>query len=185
VADPAERVTHDTVALVTGAGRGIGREIALALARDGARVALLGRTRATLEDAAAACASAGAAATAVLPADVTDRAAVGEAVEAVARELGPVDLLVANAGVRERAPAQPWAADPDDWWQVVETNLRGVFLVDQAVVPGMIERGRGRVLHLGAAWASVPVPSGRRTPSRRRRSRASPTPSPPRWPAPA
>nr|MBA2770221.1 SDR family oxidoreductase [Sporichthyaceae bacterium] len=145
-------------ALVTGAGRGIGREIALGLARDGAQVALLGRNRRTLEDTAAACASAGASATAVLPADVTDRRAVASAVTAVTRELGPVDLAVANAGVREAGAASPWAADPDDWWQVIETNLRGVFHIDREVVPGMVARGSGRVLHVGSGMGQRPHP---------------------------
>ena len=151
MAEPADRV-----ALVTGAGRGIGREIALGLASDCTRVGLLGRTRRTLEETAVACASAGAPATVVLPADVTDRPAVAAAVAAVTRELGPVDLLVANAGVREAAAAHPWAADPDDWWQVIETNLRGVFHVDREVVPGMVERGRGRVLHVGSGMGQRP-----------------------------
>lgn len=149
---------NDTVALVTGAARGIGREIALGLARDGARVALLSRTRATLEETAAACADAGASATCVVPADVTDGAAVAEAVATVERELGPVDLLVANAGLRDPAKALPWQTDADAWWQVVETNLRGVQLLDWAVLPGMVARGSGRVLHVGSGMGQRPHP---------------------------
>ena len=146
------------VALVTGAGRGIGRQIAVGLARGGARPALVGRTPETLQSTAAACRDAGAPATVVVAADVTDRAAVEAAVAETERTLGPVDLLVANAGMRDAAPAAPWAADPDEWWRVVETNLRGVLLLDRAVVPSMITRGCGRVLHVGSGMGQRPQP---------------------------
>ncbi len=149
---------QDTVALVTGAGRGLGREIAIGLARDGARVGLLSRSRDSLEDTARACADAGAPATAVVPADVTDRAAVTAAAATVERDLGPIDLLVANAGLRDPEPAAPWDVDPDTWWQVVTTNLRGVQLLDHTVLPGMIARGQGRVLHVGSGMGQRPVP---------------------------
>lgn len=155
--DPTHHGTHP-VALVTGAGRGIGREIALGLARDGYRLGLLGRTPETLAATARACSDAGAGATAVVPADVTDPVGVLDAVARVERDLGPVDLLVANAGARESAAGRPWTADPDEWWRVVETNLRGVFLLDRAAVPGMVERGRGRVLHVGSGMGQRPHP---------------------------
>lgn len=156
----ADRPLEGTVALVTGAGRGVGREIAVALAADGAEVGLVGRTIETLRATAEACAAAGGPATLVAPADVTDRAAVAGAVAAVERELGPVDLLVANAGLREPASLPPWEVDPDEWWQVVETNLRGVHLLDAAVLPGMVRRGHGRVLHVGSGMAHRPRPDG-------------------------
>lgn len=148
------------VALVTGGGRGIGREIAVALAREGMRVGLLGRTPATLASTADACTAAGAADAVVAPADVTDRVAVARAVATVVDRLGPVDLLVANAGVREDTAARPWETDPDEWWRVVETNLRGVLLLDHAVVPAMVERARGRVLHVGSGMGQRPRPRG-------------------------
>lgn len=155
-----EQSLRPQVALVTGAGRGIGREIAVALAREGMRVGLVGRTPATLADTADACTVAGAPAAVVAPADVTDRAAVSTAVATVVSELGPVDLLVANAGVREETADRPWETDPDDWWRVVETNLRGVLLLDHAVLPAMVERGRGRVLHVGSGMGQRPRPRG-------------------------
>ena len=93
-----------------------------------------------------------------VPADVTRRDQVRAAVDTVSRDLGPVDLLVSNAGLRERAPALPWQADPDDWWRVVETNLRGPFLLAHAVLPAMVARGSGRVLHLGSGMAHTPRP---------------------------
>jgi 3-oxoacyl-[acyl-carrier protein] reductase len=156
----ADRPLEGQVALVSGAGRGLGRDVAVALSADGAKVALVGRTRDTLQATADACADAGGAETLVAPADVTDRAAVAAAVAAVEQELGPVDLLVANAGLRESASVAPWEVDPDEWWQVVETNVRGVHLLDAAVLPGMVSRGRGRVLHVGSGMAHRPRPDG-------------------------
>jgi 3-oxoacyl-[acyl-carrier protein] reductase len=145
------------VALVTGAGRGIGRELALALAGEGAAVGLVGRSRGPLDAVLREVAAAGGRAVAV-PADVTRRDQVRAAVDTVTRDLGPVDLLVSNAGLREREPALPWQADPDDWWRVVETNLRGPFLLAHAVLPAMVARGSGRVLHLGSGMGHTPRP---------------------------
>jgi NAD(P)-dependent dehydrogenase (short-subunit alcohol dehydrogenase family) len=153
----ADRALDGQVALVSGASRGIGREIAVGLARDGARVALLGRDRAALEDTLRACAADGAKALAV-PVDVTDAGAVRAAVSTVERDLGPVDVLVANAGVRDRDAVPPWETDPNDWWRVVETNLRGVYLLDRAVLPGMVARGSGRVVHVGSGMGQRPTP---------------------------
>lgn len=146
------------VALVSGGGRGVGREIALGLARDGHAVGLLGRTPGSLTETAQACRAAGAPAALPVAADVTDWSALTVAVESVERALGPVDLLVANAGLREQRAADPWEADPADWWRVVETNLRGAFHLDRAVVPGMVARGRGRVLHIGSGMGQWPNP---------------------------
>lgn len=143
------------VALVSGAGRGIGREIALALAADGLLVGLLGRDRGRLDAVHDEVLASGGRAVVVV-ADVTRRDQVGDAVGAVTRSLGPVDLLVSNAGRRERAAAAPWEADPDDWWRVVETNLRGPLLLLQAVVPTMVRRGAGRVLHVGSGMGQRP-----------------------------
>lgn len=147
------------VALVTGGGRGIGREIALGLAGEGMRVGLLGRDRAALEATLRGCAEAGSKAVAV-PADVTDRDQVRAAVGTVERDLGPVDLLVSNAGLRESSAGRPWEADADEWWRVAETNLRGPFLLAHAVLPGMVARGSGRVLHVGSGMGQRPGPNG-------------------------
>jgi 3-oxoacyl-[acyl-carrier protein] reductase len=145
------------VALVSGAGRGIGREIAVALAAEGLLVGLLGRDRGRLDAVHDEVVASGGRAVVVV-ADVTRRDQVGEAVGTVTRELGPIDLLVSNAGLRERAAAAPWEADPDDWWRVVETNLRGPLLLLQAVVPTMVRRGAGRVLHVGSGMGQRPNP---------------------------
>lgn len=137
------------VALVTGASRGIGREIAVGLARAGLDVAVLGRDQARLREAADAIEQAGARSV-VVTADVTDLGQVRAAVAAAEGALGGVDLLVDNAGVIERDEVPIWEADPAEWWGVVEANVRGPFHCVQAVVPGMVQRGGGRVVDLAS-----------------------------------
>ena len=129
------------VAIVTGAGRGIGREIAMAQAREGAKVALFARTAADLDTVAAAIAEAGGEARAY-PVDVTDLVAVEKAVAAVGAELGPVSIVINNAAMFA-AIGPIWEVDPLAWWRDIEVNLRGIFNVCRAVLPGMIARKRG------------------------------------------
>lgn len=143
------------VALVTGAGRGIGREIAVGLAAEGMAVGLVGRTHETLTDTLRECVRHGSRGVAVA-ADVTRYGAVREAVRLVERDLGPVDLLVNNAGRVDPAEVPLWETDPAQWWQVVETNLRGPYHLLRCVLPGMVERGRGRVVNLNSGFALRP-----------------------------
>ena len=140
------------VALVTGASRGIGREIALALAKQGVAVGLLARDVDALQGVRRDCVEAGARVS-VVRADVTDREQVEDAVAAVRTELGPIDLLVNNAGRIESTEVPVWQADPDEWWAVVETDLRGPFLCCRAVLPDMVERRRGRVVNISTGMA--------------------------------
>lgn len=137
----------DSVALVTGGGRGIGRALAIGLADRGARVAVCARGREQVDETAARIDAAGGSAFAAV-ADVTDPAQVHAMVAAVETALGPVDALVNNAGRIDADEVPIWRADPDDWWQVVEASVRGPFLVSRAVLPGMIERRRGRVVNI-------------------------------------
>jgi NAD(P)-dependent dehydrogenase (short-subunit alcohol dehydrogenase family) len=148
------------VALVTGAGRGIGRDVSLALAAEGWSVGLLGRSRAPLDAVLREIAHRGGRAVAV-PADVTRRDQVRAAVDTVSRDLGPPDLVVSNAGLREQATGVPWEVDADEWWRVVETNLRGPFLLAHEVLPAMVARGSGRLLHIGSGMGHRPQPGGR------------------------
>lgn len=143
-ATPAARV-----ALVTGAGRGIGRAIAVGLGRAGLSVALLGRSPEALEEVAAQIASYGVGAS-WAGADVRDYTQVHNAVERLETVLGEIDLLVNNAGVIEPVEVPVWEAGPETWWHVVETDLRGPFHCVRAVVPGMVERGGGRVVNLNS-----------------------------------
>jgi NAD(P)-dependent dehydrogenase (short-subunit alcohol dehydrogenase family) len=134
------------VALVTGGGGSLGREIALHLAAAGAAVAVVARSEDQLAETAALVEAAGGRALA-LPADVTDVAAVDAAVRSIEQSLGPIDLLVNNAGVS--GPVAPlWEADPEEWWSAVETNLRGAFLCCRAVLPGLVARRRGRIVNV-------------------------------------
>ena len=149
--------TTAKVALVTGAARGIGREISLALAREGWAVGCVALRQDGVDAVAGEIEALGARACAVAG-DVTDAEAVRRIVDTVTDTLGPVDLLVSNAGLREAEGAFPWAADADDWWRVVEVNLRGPFLLAQAVVPDMVSRGGGRVLHVNSSMAGRPQP---------------------------
>jgi len=134
------------VALVTGGGRGIGRAIAQRLAADGMRVAVAARTHHEVEEVARAIGGV------ALVLDVTDREAVTSAVDLVEQELGPIDLLVNNAGALE-AGGPAWERSPEEWWRVFEVNVLGSFLPMRAVLPRMIERRRGRVVNLGSQSA--------------------------------
>jgi NAD(P)-dependent dehydrogenase (short-subunit alcohol dehydrogenase family) len=143
----AQDLSHD-VAFVTGAGRGIGRAIALSLAADGAAVGVLARTAQEIEETAAMISHAGGRAFA-FPVDVKDAAAVRAAVDETARTLGPITLLVNNAGTPGPAGLD-WEVDADAWFECIEVIVRGAFLVCQAVVPGMIERGAGRIINIAS-----------------------------------
>ncbi|WP_428268519.1 SDR family NAD(P)-dependent oxidoreductase [Haliangium sp.] len=146
-------ISIDTkVALVTGGGRGIGRDIAHGLASAGAAVAVLARSGDEVADVAAAIERDGGRALAVT-ADVTDRDAVERATERIEHTLGPIDLLVNNAGVRGTR-GDFWQNSPDDWWRVVEINLRGPAVCARAVLPGMVERGRGRIINVASDVAT-------------------------------
>jgi 3-oxoacyl-[acyl-carrier protein] reductase len=138
-----------TVALVTGGGRGIGRGIALELADAGARVAVAARTREQVE------VTAGEIGGLAVAADVAEKASVERMVAETERELGPVDLLVANAGIAlwERTA---WELEPSEWWHVLEVNVLGVYLSCRTVIPGMLERGRGRIVNVASGAAYLP-----------------------------
>ena len=142
------------VALITGASAGIGRHLAEGLAARGMIVAGLARTPDRLEAAMAEVAAATGARTLAVPADVTDRAAVEAAVARVLDEFGQVDLLVNNAGLMDADEVPVWEADPDEWWAVVTSHIRGGLLPVHAVVPGMVARHRGRVVSLASGLST-------------------------------
>ena len=136
------KLSHSSHALVTGGGRGIGRAVAAALTEVGATVTILGRNRATLDEAV----KAGAAKFAEV-ADVADEVSVRSAI-AVAATRQPIDILVANAGAAESAPFGRSAAAL--FQRMMDVNFMGVVHATQAVLPGMIERRHGRVVAIAS-----------------------------------
>jgi 3-hydroxy acid dehydrogenase/malonic semialdehyde reductase len=143
------------VALVTGATSGFGAATARAFARLGARVVLAGRRRDRLE------ALAGELGDRALPLllDVRDRGAVERAVAGLAPPFDAIDVLVNNAGLAlGLEPAH--RASPDEWDQMIDTNCRGLVTVTRAILPGMVERGRGHVVNVGSVAGTYPYPGG-------------------------
>jgi NAD(P)-dependent dehydrogenase (short-subunit alcohol dehydrogenase family) len=144
------------VAIVTGSGRGIGRAIAQALAAAGAAVTVTARSADQVADTVFLVEQAGDRAIGVL-ADVTDPDAVVQLVADTERQLGPVDLLVNNAG-RISPIAPVWEADPVEWRRCFETNVLGTFHCTRAVLPGMLARRRGRIITLAGSDPSQATP---------------------------
>ncbi len=151
----AEEIVGE-IALVTGAGSGVGRAAALTLARAGLAVALAGRRQEALEESAASIrAEIPHARILVVAGDVSRPDDVARIAADTERNLGPIDILVNNAGVNVPARALSelsWA----DWRLIVDVNLHGCYLCAQAVLPGMRERGAGTLIHVGSYAALRP-----------------------------
>ncbi len=131
-------------ALVTGGGRGIGAGIARELAANGWHVTVTGRTAAQVEAVAE---------------EIGGTAAVGDVsvradVERMLAEAGPIDLLVANAGIALWEDS--WETDPDEWWHIFEVNVLGAYLTVRLALPGMVERGGGRIVITGSGASYLP-----------------------------
>jgi 3-oxoacyl-[acyl-carrier protein] reductase len=141
------------IALVTGGGRGIGERIARELADAGMKVAVAARSEDQVRRVAEEI---GGLAVVV---DVSSRESVEEMVARVEFELGPVDLLVANAGI-SGPRGKTWEVEADRWWHTHEVNMKGVFLCCRAVIPKMIERGSGRIVITASGAAYLPGSSG-------------------------
>ncbi len=144
------RELEGQVALVTGGGRGIGRLIARELADAGMRVAVAARSADQVEQTAQQIGGL------AVTADVSKPQDVEAMIATVERELGPIDLLVNNAGVGLMG-ALPWEEDPADWWHVFEINVLGAYLCSRAVLRGMVERGRGRIVNTGSGASYLPM----------------------------
>jgi NAD(P)-dependent dehydrogenase (short-subunit alcohol dehydrogenase family) len=145
------------VAIVTGGGRGIGRVIAQELAKAGAKVVVAARSRDQLDETVALIQKqAGQAISFAV--DVSDQQAVEQMVSETIRQFGQVDLLVNNAAIAgDEAPI--WEVDAAEWWHVLEVNLQGPFLCARAVLPGMIERKRGRIINVSSGIGTAPSAS--------------------------
>jgi len=160
---------EDMVIVVTGASRGLGRAMAQRFAEEGAKVVLTARNRDDLAEATSAASGE----TIAVPGDVTDEGDVHEVIEEATRVFGRVDTLVNNAAVGmlslEGEGKRLVDLTEEDWDVILDTNLKGVFLFTRAVLPGMLERGRGNVvnvtsglgrgimIHGGSAWAPYTV----------------------------
>jgi NAD(P)-dependent dehydrogenase (short-subunit alcohol dehydrogenase family) len=144
----------ERTALVTGAGRGIGRAVAIQLSAGGAEVALLARSVDQLEETAAAVRSHGGSAV-VVPADLADPVAVSDAATRLAKELGPIDVLVNNAAVV--GPAGPTiTTDADAWRRAFAVNVGAPVQLTLRLVPSMLERGWGRVVNVSSGIVDYP-----------------------------
>ena len=136
------------VGVVTGAGRGIGREVATALAGDGMSLLLLSRTGTEVRSLADELKDQHGVRVLAAAVDVVDAAAVHRVIAHAEQHLGAIDLLVNNAARIESTERPFWEADPDEMWAVVETNLCGPMLLCRALLPAMVQRGRGHVVNV-------------------------------------
>jgi len=144
------KLLQDRVALVTGAGRGIGRAIALAFAAEGAKLALTARTVSELDELVATIRSAGGTALA-LPADLADRAVPSRLVAEVEKGLGPIEILVNNAGIGSSAGPSPVVDFSDEFWeQTLMVNLTAPYQLSKAVLPGMLAKKWGRIIMIAS-----------------------------------
>jgi gluconate 5-dehydrogenase len=142
----------DTVALVTGSSAGIGFAIARGLAEAGATVVINGRDADKVEAVVDELVGSGLRAFGAAF-DVTDRAAVGEAVDWIEQEIGPIDVLVNNAGIQRRGALEDY---PEETWrELMRANLDSVFYVGQAVAKPMISRGMGRIINIGSVQSEL------------------------------
>jgi len=146
------------VALITGGGRGIGRAIAIGLARAGARVAVLSRSLIELMETVRLIEEVSDPGFGLaIEADVTDESSVHQAVDRINREFDRIDILINNAG--NEGPIGPmWENNPTEWWRCLEVNILGVFLCIHAVVPKMMQAPRSRIINVASASGLQPRP---------------------------
>ncbi|GMK43943.1 MULTISPECIES: 3-ketoacyl-ACP reductase [Paenibacillus] len=135
------------VALITGAGRGIGRAVAIAFAQEGIHVGLVGRTLENLHKVAEELKPYGVK-VALASADVADLASITAAVESIRSELGAIDILINNAGIGKFGGFMDLT--PEDWTNIIDVNVKGVYYTTRAVLPEMIERNTGDIVNIAS-----------------------------------
>ncbi|HIS28731.1 MAG TPA: 3-ketoacyl-ACP reductase [Jeotgalicoccus sp.] len=135
------------VALITGGGRGIGRATAIELAKEGVNVGLVGRTLENLEKVKAELEAYGVK-VAVATADVSNLDEITKAVESIKSELGPIDILLNNAGISKFGGFMELT--PEEWTNIIDVNLKGVYYTTRAVLPEMIERQTGDIINISS-----------------------------------
>jgi 3-oxoacyl-[acyl-carrier protein] reductase len=145
-------------ALITGAGRGIGRAAAIALAAEGVQIGMLGKSMDNLEKVTAELEQYGVNVSGAA-ADVGDRQSVENAIEHITSELGSIDILINNAGIAKFGGFLE--LDPQEWEQIIQVNLLGTYYVTRAVLPGMIEKKSGDIINISstAGQKGAPVTS--------------------------
>jgi 3-hydroxy acid dehydrogenase / malonic semialdehyde reductase len=145
--------------LITGASSGIGRATAIAFAREGARLLICARNLAPLEELRLVLADAGAPVVHTFQLDVQKRSDVEAAIAGLPAEWKDIDVLVNNAGL-SRGLAKLYEDDPQNWDEMIDTNIKGLLYVTRSVVPGMVARGRGHVINLGSTAAYITYANG-------------------------
>lgn len=141
-------------ALITGAGKGIGKAIAIALAKEGVNVALLARTQSDLDKLAGELKEFGVKISTVT-ADVSDINSINKAVEKVQSELGFIDILINNAGIGKFGKFLE--LEPNQWEEIIKINLLGPYYVTRAIVPQMIEKQTGDIINISSSSALSPA----------------------------
>jgi 3-hydroxy acid dehydrogenase/malonic semialdehyde reductase len=149
----------DAVVLITGASAGIGEATAYAFAAEGARLLLAARRAERMEQAAPKLREAGAADVHVVTLDVTSNSEVTRVLGELPESWRAIDILVNNAGL-SRGLDKVHEGKPEDWDEMIDTNVKGLLYVTRAVVPGMVERGRGHVINLGSTAGEMTYPGG-------------------------
>ncbi len=144
------------IAVVTGASKGLGREMAESLALAGAQVALVARSEALLSEVVRGIQDRGGSADYVV-ADVTDETAASEIDQSVSEMFGACDILINNAGINNRKPIEEMSLD--EWHAILEVNLTGPFMMSRALVPGMKRKKWGRIINLTSIMSHVSLPN--------------------------
>ena len=150
---------NGSIVFITGASSGIGKASAFAFAREGARLLLAARRVALLEEIKAKLLEAGAADVHNFALDVRDRSAVESSIAALPAAWQAIDVLVNNAGL-SRGLEKLYQGNPDDWDEMIDTNIKGLLYVTRVVVPGMVARGKGHVINLGSTAGEISYPNG-------------------------
>jgi NADP-dependent 3-hydroxy acid dehydrogenase YdfG len=145
--------------LITGASAGIGAACATAFAAEGTKLILAARRRDKLQALATQLEDAHHVTIHVVELDVRRREAVNSAIESIPADLGEIDVLINNAGL-SRGLERLHEGAPDDWEEMIDTNIKGLLWVDRAVTPGMVRRGAGHVIHIGSIAGRQTYPRG-------------------------
>ncbi|MFS0788163.1 3-ketoacyl-ACP reductase [Shouchella sp. 1P09AA] len=144
------------VALITGAGRGIGRATAIAFAKEGMHVGLVGRTLENLQNVAAEL-KAYDVNVAIAAASIEDLESITSAVESIRTELGPIDVLINNAGISKFGGFMDLT--PEEWTNIIDVNVKGVYYTTRAVLPEMVERQTGDIINIASTAGQKGAPA--------------------------